>query len=209
LNLHNYKYLKITNIDTEKKQGSKWISMARTNTQGMKSNNFIFINNIKITKRYKKKVKDIIIGKLINIILGVCIYTPIRRVSKKISKKCKPLMKHCINKYENIIWKEINNYILKSNSKQNIIYKIIKPYKQCIQNTYQHNLYVVENIFFPSHIEREITSKPKHIPQKQLPPKKINDKIITTKKNNGEPAYTNIKIICVNIAGKLESKVLE
>jgi hypothetical protein len=41
---------------------------------------------------------------------------------KKISKKCKLLMKYCINKYENIIWKKIDNNVLKSNSKQNIIY---------------------------------------------------------------------------------------
>jgi hypothetical protein len=68
-------------------------------------------------------------------------------------------MIYCVNKYENIIWKEINNYILKSNSKQNIIYKIIKPYKQCIQNTYQYKLYVVENIFFLFYIERKIINK--------------------------------------------------
>ena len=64
---------------------------------------------------------------------------------------------------------------------------------------------MVENIFFSSHIEREIINTPTHIPKKQES-KKINDKIITTKKINGEPAYINIKIICVNIASKLESK---
>jgi hypothetical protein len=77
--------------------------MKKINTQDMKPNNFISINNIKITKRYKKKIKDIIIDKLINIILGICIYIPISQVSKKISKKCKSLMIYCVNKYKNII----------------------------------------------------------------------------------------------------------
>ena len=123
-----------------------------------------------------------------------------------ILKICKVVLEYCINKYENINWKEMNN-ILKSNNKQNIIYKIIKPYKQCLKNTYQYKSYVVENIFFPSHIEREIINIPTHISPKKQEPKKINNKIITIKKINGEPAYTNIKIICVNIAGKLESKI--
>ena len=65
---------------------------------------------------------------------------------------------------------------------------------------------MVENIFFLFHIERKIINIPTHISKKQEL-KKINDKIITIKKINGEPAYTNIKIICVNIAGKLEAKI--
>jgi exonuclease III len=43
--------------------------------------------------------------------------------------------------------------------------------------------------------------------KKQAPPLKPRDKIIETTNIHGEPAYTNIKIICVNIAEKLESRI--
>ena len=147
-------------------------------------------HEIAITKRYKKRrlhnasSKINIIGKWL-----ICMYIHIHY-------NCLAFLYFMFNEW-------INKNVAQKQNKHNIVHKFLKPYLNLGRIILEHRMFLLEFDFFtPSN--DSIKEKVNQTPVKS--PKKMK-KTITTKRKLGEIACKEIKIISINIAGKLEEKV--
>lgn len=200
--------MKITNSDIQtERQGPRCRHSNERYTQGIKTYTHYIKHNVQISKKYKKKPKYTTMYNLLKMAVDTCLQAITRQTKRVlvIIYICRHPIRLFFNKYICSKIVEISENISKFDRKNSSAYRIIKLYIHCLEYICQHKMYVVENIFFPTQKKKEVIDIT--IPKKQITSVKLRDKIIETKKVNGEPVYTNIKIICVNIAGKLESRV--
>jgi len=149
--------------------------------------------NIMVTKQQKKHVKKIenkrIGNNLINLgkwFIGMYVH---------IHYTCLTILCFLSNQW-------VNKIVLRKYNKQNIIVNILKPFCTILKLVLEHRIFVIEFDFF-NQVEnsKNINASP------QTPKTKNKPKTKIIKRTVGRLASEDIKIISINIAGKLEEKV--